>query len=44
MNVTISTRVALAVCVALLLPALPVAALDERTIRVAVEGAFPPFN
>lgn len=44
MNVTISPRVALAVCVALLLPALPLAAQDERTIRVAVEGAFPPFN
>jgi polar amino acid transport system substrate-binding protein len=44
MKAIASTRVALALCLALVVPAGPAATQDERTVRVAVEGAFPPFN
>jgi polar amino acid transport system substrate-binding protein len=44
MEPTVSTRAALALWLVLILSALPAAAQDERTIRIAVEGAFPPFN
>jgi polar amino acid transport system substrate-binding protein len=44
MNQTVPSRVALALWLALAVLASPSPAQEERTIRVAVEGAFPPFN
>ena len=44
MELTVSTRAALALWLALVVGALPAAAQEERIIRIAVEGAFPPFN
>jgi polar amino acid transport system substrate-binding protein len=44
MKQTVTSRVALALWLGLAVVASPAVAQEERTIRVAVEGAFPPFN